>query len=318
MKKVFILILFLFFIYGCSNVDNSNEKYVKTKYDNKEIESIDYKLENVEAGIIIIKQYNFLNLTYFESMKDYGGFIKEDVNLSIDESKINEFRKNIVQNGIYNLKEKYEPIESICDASSWYLTINFVDGTVFKSQGYYKFPNQKDNLDNSFYNLSGYNIFENGKRPYRDDVYKLDTITITSDGETYGVYDLDYNFEDNTLFEFGINEETEYKLIDTYYDYISISSILKGEVLEQMDHEIVNQQNSDNKWLYVKRTTSASNLFLVNYNLLNVYKNKIEFKINYLDKDGFGDDYVGTCYDLIRIPISPLIDLENGFSVVIN
>lgn len=315
MKKIFIFVILLTLFKSCRNVPKNDNGVV---YAEKEIAFIDYQISNGLSGYKLHKKYDFINLTYYESEKDFDGFIKEDIHLNLDQDKVNNFCTNIAKHGIYNLKNNYKPWYIVTDSDSWNLTITFTDGAVFKSKGYHIFPPIKDVLDEDFYDFSGYYLFRQDiERPNPDTVYRLKTITFVSNGHAYGVKDLKYQFtiDDDFLIEkFDIDATTEFQLIKNYDDLLLFVSILVDEDIEDIDY----LPDDDCYWLFIKRTASASNYCHVDYNLIDVFINEtIRLKINYLNKDDDGDTAIFNCYDLVQIPSSLLTNLREEWVVEI-
>lgn len=318
MKKIFIFVILFILFQSCTKGKLAKDEN-GVPYANKDIASIDYQMRNGYSGYELNRKYDLINLTYYESEKDKQGFIKENIYSNLDQNKVENFRTNITNHGIYNLKKNYKPWYLVTDSKSWDLTITFTDGLLFKSEGYHIFPSIKDVLDEDFYDFSGHYLFmQDIEVPNPDDVYRLKTITFVNDGHVYKVKDLRYQFpnDDYSFIEkFKIDATTEFQLIKDYDDFLLFVSILAGEDIENIDYI---PENDDSYWLIIKRIAPASNYCYVDYNLIDVkIRNIISLKINYLNIDDYGDTALFDCYDLVQIPSSLLKNIEVEFTVEI-
>jgi hypothetical protein len=112
------------------------------------------------------KYYDFANMTYSTKRILVEFYEGNPIPVSDEEYMIvstfteqqqSTFFDSIRESGIFDLDEYYHDIAE--DGDRWNLIITFNDGTVFESNGYVKYPPQKDALDEAFLALTGYKLF---------------------------------------------------------------------------------------------------------------------------------------------------------------
>lgn len=160
--------------------DATNKSAVDTAVNNTKVAINAIKKEVEMADIVSIhffttenwvhwqdhKYYDFVNKNYSTKriLVEFDGgkpvTVTDDeyaVKATFTEQQLRVFFDSIMENGIFDLDEHYH--ENADDGDSWSLIITLSDGTTFESNGYVKYPTQKDALDEAFLALTGYKLF---------------------------------------------------------------------------------------------------------------------------------------------------------------
>lgn len=112
---------------------------------------------------------------------------------------------------------------------------------------------------------------------FTTDDYGLENVFVISPG-----FNNSFTYLEET---YGITEETEYFIIDTFEKYADIYKLLSGEDAETSNSFV---------WLFVKRVAQSSSYIKAYYMDHGSY-----IIIDYPNKTNPGDDAVFTCYDLV-------------------
>lgn len=168
MRKRIVFFLVMIFIINLVFLSACVEK---TEYDNKEIVSIHYYTTESFLPWQDHKYYDFNEMTYstkrivaegYEDPEMNPAFLEREdytVKASFTEKQVKAFFRQIKRHGIYNFDKNYHN-NDVHDGNSWHLTIVFSDETTYESGGYMKYPETAKKIDNDFFKLSGYKLFD--------------------------------------------------------------------------------------------------------------------------------------------------------------
>jgi len=153
-----IALVMLFSMMGLSACDLGNDLEVEMA----EIVSIHFFTTKSVIGRQIHQFYDFTEMTYSTKtiiVDDEEEQEKYAVKSIFTDEQATVFFKNVKKQGLFSLKDSYRPGKPAYDGHSWDLEIQLKDGTTFKSSGYIVYPKEAEELDKTFFELSGYKLF---------------------------------------------------------------------------------------------------------------------------------------------------------------
>lgn len=142
----------------------SEMERIKSLNQIRKIKRIHYYVEQFMFIGEYHQLYDFETKSYFtKKIVEQDGNVDFDKEfefvMALDDEKMNAFFINASENGLFLLKEKYELESDIaCAKSGWYLTIEFIDDTVFSCEGLI-YPVEAKTVDTMFKELSGHYLF---------------------------------------------------------------------------------------------------------------------------------------------------------------
>jgi len=148
----------LFSLMVLSTCDLGNDFEVETA----EIVSIHFFTTKSVIGRQVHQFYDFTEMTYSAKtiiVDDEEEQEKYVVKAIFTDEQVTDFFKNVKKHGLFSLKDTYSPDVTIYDGNSWDLEIQLKDGTTFRSSGYIVYPKEAEELDKTFFELSGYKLF---------------------------------------------------------------------------------------------------------------------------------------------------------------